>query len=144
VIWNPFRRLPRAAPLVLGGRAARELLTLWPGAKHMNDAVNLQPAMIVLVEKLQTDRAALQGVLSADPHNFPEQNRLLGDFQSAVRSLDILQRAVEAPAEHQRQIETSILPVLTRASAALTDEDRERAMREAGLMGTPAAVGDQS
>lgn len=70
----------------------------------MNDSVDLNPAMIHLVEKVQADRLALQHLLTADPHAFAEQSRLLGDFQSAVRSIDILQASVAAPAA-QPQIE---------------------------------------
>lgn len=145
-LW-PFRpRLPRAAPLtvrriappqsrVIVNSATRELLALWPGDTMMNDSVDLNPAMVCLVEKMRADRIALQHVLDADPKDFAEQNRLLAAFQSAVRSVDILHQNVEAPGPNEIPAAPpiSLSGILENTTRALSEEDRALARNAAAM-----------
>lgn len=100
----------------------------------MPDEIDLNPAMICLVEKMRGDRVSLQHILESDPKDFAEQMRLLTAFQSAVRSIDILSQSGEAtPVKQTERPSITLSGILENATRSLTEEDRGNAEQAAAL-----------
>jgi len=87
----------------------------------MRKLIDLHPVLDLITDKLNADRQKLRRILEAhnadELRDFDEQDRLLGEVQASVRSLDILEGNVDFEG-NQTGVRNAVLPSVARLIAS--------------------------
>lgn len=87
----------------------------------MRKLIDLHPVLDLITDKLNADRQELRRILEAhnadELRDFDEQDRLLGEIQASVRSLDILEGNFDLEG-NQTGVRNAVLPTVARLIAS--------------------------
>ena len=90
---------------------------------YLGVEINVNEPLLVVTETMNNARENLIRVLREEPRNYQDQDRLLTEYQSALRAVDILAGLIDVKGNLLNRTDGLLIDDTTRETAAKTLED---------------------